>query len=66
MSEQPTIDVDVVLAAIVNDCNGYLEVTEESIIADYTSMVMQLEYNAQRNTLVLKLVDEDSVEYATE
>lgn len=65
MSEVPTIDVDVILAAIVNDCNGYLEITEDSIIADYSNLVMSITYNDERKTLVVQLVDEDSVEYAT-
>ena len=55
----PTIDVDVILAAIVNDCNGYLDVTEGSIMADYGNSALSISYNDERKTLVIALVDKD-------
>ena len=63
MSEQPTIEVDLILAAIVNDNSGYLEITSESLEADYGYSVLDLGFNPDKNVLTIRLMDKDEVQY---
>lgn len=61
MSEQPTIEVDLILAAIINDAGGFLEISSESLEADYGYSVLDLSYNPDKQTLVIRLMDRDEV-----
>jgi len=64
MSEQPAVEVDLILAAIVNDNDGTLRVSSDSLSASYDGLVMELSYDKEYDQLVLRLVDADEVQYA--
>jgi hypothetical protein len=65
MSEQPTIEVDLILAAIVNDNNGYVEISAKSLESDYSYNVLDLGYDPDKDVLTIRLLDKDEVEYDT-
>lgn len=66
MEEQPTIEVDLILAAIVNDNNGYVEISAESLESDYSYSVLDLGYDPDKEVLTIRLMDKDEVEYESE
>lgn len=64
--ETQVVEVDLILAAIVRDCAGYLEVTSESLEADYGDSALALGVNEETGNLVVRLVEKDSVVYEDE
>jgi hypothetical protein len=63
MSAQPAVEVDLILAAIVNDNDGTLRVSSDSLGADYDGLVMSLSYDEEYDQLVIQLLDADEVTY---
>ena len=66
MSEQPVVEVDLILAAVVNDNDGTLRISSDSLRASYDGLVMDLSYDQEFDQLVIRLLDADEVTYESD
>lgn len=60
------IAIEEILAAVIDDNGGRLEINRESMEKSYDGKVMAIDYDYKKERVVLTLVDGEDVDYEDE
>lgn len=58
-----TINIEILLAAIIDDADGVLTIPAEVLQKDRSGKAISINYEAAEDWLVLTLVDSDDIDY---
>lgn len=60
------IDLEEILAAVIQQVGGKMIVDGKTMEMDYSGYVIAIDYDAMRDELIIQLVDKEDVEFEDE